>query len=52
MECNIGQDAICFQTHSEILHMYINKGRLIKNIGKYYIIILQRNLHEIFNAIL
>ena len=21
MECNIGQDAICFQTHSEILHL-------------------------------
>jgi hypothetical protein len=53
MECNIGQDAIFFNSFANaLLFRYIYKGKLVKNIGKHYIFILQRNLHEIFDTIL
>jgi hypothetical protein len=53
MECNIGQDAICFNSFGNALFfMYIYKGRHAKISANIAFYILQRNLREIFDTIL
>jgi len=53
MECNIGQDAIFFNSFGNtLLFRYIQKRRLVKISTNIAFLFLQRNLHEIFDTIL